>query len=149
MASSIAAATVALFDALVASAALAGVQIIFGPPATAEEQEVIAIMGISDADEEFAALGAGRMEETYSIELKVKVYDPADTEDSAATGSTFLRAEEIREAIRTAVATNNRTLGGTVRIAQMGAKSYTWGNVEGGGRVLFIDCPVNCRHRIV
>lgn len=136
----------ALFEALAAEDGLAGVQKIFGPPDSAEEQEVIAIMGISDADEEFAALGADRSEESYAIDLKIKVHDPADSAEVGGQAA-FLRAEAIRESIRGVVAAD-RTLGGVVRIAQMGAKSYTWANVEGGGRVLFVDCPVLCRQRI-
>ncbi len=64
MASSISAARAALFARLAAADALAGVQVTYGAPADHEDPEVVALLGVRDPDEEAAAMGAGRKDET-------------------------------------------------------------------------------------
>lgn len=151
--STITAATADLFARLEAAAepagSLEGVQVTFGPPAAHEEQEVIALMGIRDAGEEYAALGAQRREETYDIELGVKVHDPTSDADNAAAA--FARSRELVDAIEAIVhgSSEGRTLGGSVRTAHA-RTSRTDGiqPAEGGGWVVFWRVYVTCAARL-
>jgi len=146
MPSAISAARANLFDLMEADAGYADVQVTFGAPAGHEEQEVVALLGVDDADEEDVALGAQRSDEVFVLEVGIKVYDPAgDAPEVDAKG--FALYEVLRSVVNA-----NRTLGGTVRRAKVsrlrtdGAQpaEVEAGMVQGWGIYLrvFVACAV-------
>lgn len=153
MGSTITAATADLYARLaaltVAAGSLENVQVTFGPPGAHEEQQVIAFLGILDASEQPGALGAQRREETYDIELGVKVHDPTEDADNAKV--VFDRSRALIDVIESTVhgSTAGLTLGGTVRTAQV-SSTRTEGVLpaQGGGWVVFWRVLVTCAARI-
>lgn len=144
MNSSISAARVGLFAKLVAGFEDdTAVQVEFGPPGAYEEQEVVALLGVVDPDEEPAAIGQRHKEEVYSLEVGVKAHDPAGTAQSVD-----LRGFTIADGVRGVVA-DNITLSGAVRTALVTSQT-TDGAVqaEGGGWVIFIRILIECHQRI-
>lgn len=119
------------------------VQVTFGLPADHEEQEVVALGGIEDPDEEDAALGAQRKEEAYVLLVLIKAHDP--TGDAVSVdGRGFDLADEVR-----AVVHADRTLGGAVRDASAtGTRTDGARAAEGGGWVIFLTVAITCRARI-
>lgn len=143
MPSSVSPARRALFDALAASADLSAVQVTFGEPDAHEEQEVVAMLGVGDVDEESAALGNERREERYRIDVGVKVHDPAGDSRSVDTRC-FAYADAVR-----AVVAANLTLGGTVRTAHVVSQRSDGAQAaEGGGWVCFNLLAIECHARI-
>jgi len=141
MPSSIGPARQALFNLL--AAGTTGVQVTFGPPDSYEEQEVVALLGVFDPREEPAALGQRRMEETYHLEVGIKVHDPAGN-----PADVDARGFALREDVRTVIE-SDLTLAGTVRTALI--SSDTTDGVmpaEGAGFVIFFRLLVECRQRI-
>ncbi len=145
MASSISAARAALFARLAAADALAGVQVTYGAPADHEDPEVVALLGVRDPDEEAAAMGAGRKDETYQLEVGVKVHDRGG-EAADVDARAYALADAVAEAVE---GTGDYTLGGTVMWAfvtstvGVGAQA-----AEGGGWVCFLTVLVTCKARI-
>jgi hypothetical protein len=145
MASSISAARAALYDMLSASSLLNGVQVTYGAPDAHEDPEVVALLGVRDPDEEPAALGYGRKEETYQLEVGVKSHK---RDGSAAEVDT--RAYELADAIADTVeGSGNYTLNSTVDWAYVaGGIGVGAQSAEGGGWVCFLTVLVTCRARI-
>jgi hypothetical protein len=145
MASSISAARAALYDMLSASALLNGVQVTYGAPAAHEEAEVVALLGVRDPDEEPAALGIGRKEETYQLEVGVKVHSR-----SGSAAEVDVRAYELADAVADAIeGSGDYTLSGTVDWAYVaGPIGVGAQSAEGGGWVCFLTVLVTCRARI-
>lgn len=154
MASTISAARVALFNKLEQAAAgggvLSDVQISWGDPLAYEEQEVVALLGISAPDEVPASLGNLSRDESYGIEVRIKVYGP---EDDAATVDG--RAFAMADAVRSVVNVQPPTLSGTVRFAQVTSQRCDAGvqpvlNESGSqtGWICFIDMTVGCSARV-
>lgn len=147
MASSISAARGALYSLLAAAdynpPPDEPVQVTFGPPENFQEQEVVALLGLFNPDEQDAALGAQRHEETYDLEVALKKHDPAGNPD-AVDARGFAMADIVRGVVH-----SNRTLGGAVRDARV--ISQTTDGVErseGGGWIIFVRILVRCRQRI-
>lgn len=148
MPSAISASRQALHTLLAASSALNGVQVTFGVPAGYEEREVVALTGVVAAGAEFAALGGQRKEETFGLQVAIKVHDPAGDSDTVDA-----RGFALYEAVRD-VLTGNINLSGTVRQAIVG--SLVTDGVqpavdESGtaqGCVIFLTATVNCAVRI-
>jgi hypothetical protein len=123
MSSSIPAARLYLYTALTALTAagqdLEGWQATFGPPeAHMEERKVLALMGVESIATEDAVLGAANnQEESYSINVRMKVHDPSCNGDPAE-----LQAIDAEiwsggyDALR-AVVNADRTLGGAINIS--------------------------------
>lgn len=119
-------------------------QVAFGAPTAYEEQEVVALLGVTDADEAFAAIGAGRREETYELEVAVKVHDPAASTPQPVDARGFELADTVRGVVH-----SNYTLTGAVRGAEV-RSLRTDGAVaaEGAGFVIFLRLGVACAARI-
>lgn len=150
MASSIASARVALYD-LLAAHTYPGLtpQVAFGAPAAYEEQEVVALLGVRDPDEEFAALGAQRRAESYVLEVGVKAHDPGAATAQVVDGRCFALADEVR-----AVVTANPNFAGAPPITVLPAEVISQTSdgaqaAEGGGWVAFCVLQVRCQTRII
>jgi hypothetical protein len=145
MASSISAARAALYDMLSASSLLNGVQVTYGAPDAHEEPEVVALLGVRDPDEEPAALGYGRKEETYQLEVGVKVHK---RDGSAA--EVDVRAYALADAVADAIeGGGDYTLNGSVDWAYVaGPLGVGAQAAEGGGWLCFLVVLVTCRARI-
>jgi hypothetical protein len=150
MASTISAARLAL-HALLAAHTWPGndPQVTFGAPDAYEEQEVVALLGVQDPDEEFAALGAQRRAESYVLEVGVKAHDPGAADAQAVDTRAFALAEAVR-----AVVGANTTFAGAPPITVLPAEviSQTSDGAqasEGGGWVCFIRLLVRCQTRII
>jgi hypothetical protein len=150
MASSIASARLAL-HALLAAHTWPGSppQVTFGAPDAYEEQEVVALLGVQDPDEEFAALGAQRKAESYVLEVGVKAHDPG----AADAQTVDTRAFALAEAVRVVVNANPNFAGAvpiTVLPAQVTSQTSDGAQAaEGGGWVCFIRLAVRCQTRIL
>lgn len=150
MASSISAARVALFNLLAAHAYPgAAPQVAFGAPAAYEEQEVVALLGVRDPDEEFAALGAQRRAESYVLEVGVKAHDPGAATAQVVDGRCFALADAVRS-----VVTANPNFAGapptTVLPAEVISQTSDGAQAaEGGGWVAFCVLQVRCQTRIL
>lgn len=101
----------ALLTALAARAGLSGVTISYGAPLSAP-REFIALGDIS-GEQEFAALGALKKNETYTLEVFCSVLREGN-QQQACTERCFELAEEIENELR-----GNVTMTGTVRVAQL------------------------------
>jgi len=146
MGSSIGPARQVLFTNLDNTISSTGPQVTFGPPAIAEEQEVVALLGVLNPTETPAALGQRRVEETYHLEVGIKVHNPAG--DPAEVDQ---RGFELRQQVR-AVIEADLTLSGTVRTALI-VSDTTDGVLPadptmGGGYVIFFRLLVECAQRI-
>ena len=125
----------------------------FGYPLGYEEQEVVALGGVEDTSEEPAALGGQRHEETYTLLVEIKVYDPAGEADDVDQRGWAL-ADEVREVVNTTTDAD-RNLKGAVRWARVGAL-VSQGAVPArlatdtlaAGWVIFITVRVVCAERI-
>lgn len=150
MASSIASARLALYD-LLAAHTWPGVkpQVTFGAPDAYEEQEVVALLGVRDPDEEFAALGAQRKAESYDLEVGVKAHDPGAVNAQAVD----TRAFALAEAVRVVVNANPNFAGApptTVLPAQVISQTSVGAQAaEGGGFICLIRLLVRCQTRII
>ncbi len=152
MASSISAARAALFELLAASDLLVGVQVTYGAPDAHEEPEVVALLGVRDPEEEPATLGAGRKDETYQLEVGIKVHS-RDGEAAEVDTRAYALADAVAEAVE---GSGNYTLGGTVLWAYvagpLGIGAQRVASVppssEGAGWVCFLTVLVTCRARI-
>lgn len=150
MASSIAAARLALHALLVAHT-WPGTkpQVTFGAPDAYEEQEVVALLGVQDPDEEFAALGAQRKAESYLLEVGVKAHDPG----AADAQTVDTRAFALAEAVRVVVNANPNFAGAvptTVLPAQVISQTSVGAQAaEGGGWICLIRLLVRCQTRII
>lgn len=101
----------ALLTALQARTGLAGVTISYGAPLQAP-REFIALGDIS-GDQEFAALGALRKDETYTLTVYCSVLREGNMQQ-ACTERCFALAAEIETELR-----SNVTMSGTVRVAEL------------------------------
>lgn len=151
MSSTISAARQALFALLTAAAAdntnpLYGVQIAWGDPLAAEEQEVVSMRGLRPPnDEEQVLLGPTQpQDETYAIGVTVKAHDPAG-EAATVDARGFALADGVREAVYA-----DRTFGGVLAfgarvVSQISADAAQ--PAEEGGFVIFVDLAVLCHGR--
>lgn len=150
MASSIAAARLALHTLLAAHTwPGATPQVTFGAPDAYEEQEVVALLGVQDPDEEFAALGAGRKAESYVLEVAVKAHDPGAANAQTVDTRCFALAEAVRVVINA-----NPNFAGAVPTTVLPAQVVSQTSVgaqpaEGGGWVCFCRILVRCQTRII
>ncbi len=148
MASSISAARASLFDMLSRSSLLNGVQVTYGAPAAHEEAEVVALLGVRDPEEEPAALGYGRKEETYQLEVGVKVHG-RDLEAAEVDTRAYALADAVADTIE---GNADYTLNGTVDWAYVagptGVGAQSAQSADGGGWVCFLTVLVTCRARI-
>lgn len=101
----------ALLTALQARQALAGVTISYGAPLGAP-REFVALGDIS-GDQEFAALGALRKNETYTLSVYCSVLREGNQQQQC-TERCFALAAQIEQELR-----GNVTMSGTVRVAQL------------------------------
>ena len=101
----------ALLTALTARTGLSGVTISYGVPLNAP-REFIALGDISGS-QEFAALGALRKDETYTLSVYVSVLREGNQQQTC-TERCFALAAEIEDELRT-----NVTMTGTVRVAEL------------------------------
>ena len=121
-------------------------QVSFGPPELYEQHEVVSLAGVRGSEDD-VAIGAKRRDENFWITVRIKAWSL----DQSAGGAKWVsdRGWELYDQVRAAVH-DDRTLGGTVRVA--GVTNPTSENgVTGafeGGWVIFIDCEVDCRARI-
>lgn len=130
--------------------ALEGVQVAFGVPTDYEEQEVVSLMGVRDASEDEAQLGAANKWETFALEVGVKVHKPDG--DARAV---FLRTCEIYDSIRDVVHGRERDDDRTLD----GALGNGWATIASrdtdvlapakeGGWIMFQRVLVVCRARV-
>jgi hypothetical protein len=118
------------------------VQISYGPPAH-EEMEVVALLGVRQNDEDWASLGASRREETYQLEVGVKVHNPAAGAGSEAAMLVDARGFEVAEWVRRTVQ-RNWTLDDTVRIAAVTSQITDGVQLAEKGCLIFLLLAVTC-----
>lgn len=102
----------ALFTALGARAGLSGVTISYGAPLPSAPREFIALGDISGS-QEFAALGALRKDETYTLTVYCSVLREGNQQQTC-TERAFTLASELEDLLRA-----DPTVGGSVRVAQL------------------------------
>jgi len=102
----------ALFTALGARAGLSGVTISYGAPLPSAPREFIALGDISGS-QEFAALGALRKDETYTLTVYCSVLREGNQQQTC-TERAFTLASELEDLLRA-----DPTVGGAVRVAQL------------------------------
>jgi hypothetical protein len=89
------------------SSTLSGVQVTAGPPTETEEQEVVALLGWGDPEENAAQIGGNASrEERYRIEVAIKAEDPAGT-----SLTVMARLLAIADAVRDIVRAHPRLVG--------------------------------------
>ncbi len=134
-----------MYARLAASTDLNGVQVTYGPPDAYETQEVVALMGVRNPDEEPVSLGAGRKDETYQLEVAVKAHNPAGTAQEVNDRGRAI-ADVVVDEIE---GSGNYSLGGSVMWA-LCEPSTTLGPqpAQGGGWVIFLTVLVTCKARI-
>jgi hypothetical protein len=144
MGASVGAAFTNLVAALQAEATLNGVQVLFGPPEAYEEQEVVAVLGLGQDNEDTAGLDLAS--EDYVINVRVKVDKP----DASDAGEVSTRAWALVDGIRAAIEADE-LLGGAVMKAKVtGAASAgplpaldePNGNQQGWAQ--YVDVRVTC-----
>lgn len=157
MASSIGAAGLALATLLETATVdntspLYQIQVTFGPPDQYEEQEIVAIIGVTALTEISRVLGPqpNKRDEEYSLDVAIRCEKPAGT-----AKETWTRGWAMYQAVR-AIILANQTLTGTVFTA-FPNPSETSGVVrplaEDGtdrrlpGWVIRIDMGIVCRYR--
>lgn len=155
--STIAAARAALYDLLVADApdrsantygeTARPVQISFGPPAH-EEMEVVALLGVRNNDEDWGALGDQRREESYQLEVGIKVHNPSAGAGSEAAELVDARGFELAEWVRSVVH-GHWTLNGTVRVASVTAQITDGVQLPDKGALIFILLIITCDADVV
>lgn len=155
--STIAAARAALYALLLAEAPdrthnAAGqlakpIQVAFGPPPT-EEMEVVAILGVRNNDEDVEALGAQRREETYEIEVGIKVQDPAAGAGSEAAMAVDARGFELADWVR-GVVHRHWTLNGTVRVAAVTRQITDGVQLVDRGCLIFLLLSIECTSSLI
>lgn len=150
MGSTISAARAAVYAKLVAHASLGadGVQVVYGVPDAYEEQEVVALLGTVDTDEEAATVGPGNKDETYDILVGVKVHKPEGT-----AAEVDARGYALADAVAAAVeGASDYTLNGSVLWALTGGPRTPdrlgTRPAQGGGWVLFLEVPIRCKGRV-
>lgn len=145
MGSSISAAQGVVYARMAASSGLTGVQVTYGPPDAYEGQEVVALFGVRNPEEEPISLGAGGKDEIYQLEVKIKAHDPAGTAKAVND-----RGWEIADAVVDEVeGSGDYSLDGTVMWA-LCEPTTTPGvqPAQGGGWVIFLTVLVTCHARI-
>lgn len=155
--STIAAARSALHALLVADAppaaayefgqAVGKVQISYGPPAH-EELEVVALLGVRSPVEDVGALGARRREETYELEVGVKVHNPAAGAGSTAAELVDARGFELAEWVRSVVH-GHWTLSGTVRAAGVTRQVTDGVQLADKGALIFLLLTIECEASVL
>jgi len=145
MGTSIPAARGVLFDRLYAARALAGVQRAYGEPDAYEDPEVVALLGTRAPEEEPAAMGAGRKDETYELEVGIKVHKRDGT-----AREVDVRAYELADVVVDEVeGTGDYTLNQSVMWAFVTSVTGDRARpAEGGGWVIFLTVLITCRARI-
>lgn len=149
MASTIAGARQALYDALAAHVFPGTApQVEFGSPLAYEEQEVVALMGVEAPDEDEAVFGGPRpRDEQFTLVVTVKVHDPAAESGSVVDARGFELADEVRDVVYA-----DQSLSGALGTAGWArVESQTTEGAQpanGGGWFMFIDVRVRCRARV-
>lgn len=123
------------------------VQIAYGPPAH-EEMEVVALLGVRDLAEDVGALGARRREETYEIEVGVKVHNPAAGAGSDAAALVDTRGFELAEWVRMVVH-GHWTLSGTVRAAGVTRQITDGVQLADKGALIFLLLTIECEASVL
>lgn len=120
-------------------------QVVYGAPAAYEEQRVVAVLGFGPVGDEPAAIGQRRQEETYRIEVAIKVHDPA-ADDAAGVEAATMALYDVAWA----VVHDDPTLGGAVTVAWPGGADESPGAqaADKGGWVMFVSLFVACTARI-
>lgn len=145
MSTSIPAARGVVFDRLYASSGLNGVQTTYGEPDAYEDPEVVALLGTRNPEEAPAAVGAGRKDETYDIEIGIKVHKRDKTAQEVD-----VRAYELADVVVGEIeGSGNYTLNETVTWAFVSSITGERARpAEGGGWVVWLTVLVTCRARI-
>lgn len=156
MASSIGPASLYLADLIEVKTADAAntlyqVQFAFGPPDQYEENEVVALLGVTDLAEQSRVLGPqpNVRDENYSIDLAVKAYLPAGTSREA-----WDRGFDMYQAVREIVLLPaNQKLNNTVMWALPFPRDVVLNRPDGEdgkrlpGWVIRIDMGIACKAR--
>ena len=101
----------ALQTALAARTGLSGVTVSYGAPTQGPRESIT--LGDINGSQEFAALGALRKDETYTLDVFVSVLREGN-QAKECTERCFAIAAEIEDELRT-----NVTMTGTVRVAEV------------------------------
>jgi hypothetical protein len=161
MPSSIPAARLNLYTLLDGVPALSAVQVTFAAPEiVAEENEVVAILGVEAIATEDVLLGVSQQEESYQILLRAKSHDRSCDGSPSELQALDARIWSYYEAVRAAV-NGDPQLGGALDVfkaivatAEPGGGSdasplpAVTENEQADGWVAFLDFRVLCRSRI-
>ena len=149
----------ALFDLLLAEApasaivpygqAAKPILVTFGVPSH-EQLEAVALLGVRSATEDAGALGARRREESYELDVVVKVHHPAAGDDAESRKTFDARGFFLIEWVRSVVH-RHWTLNGTVRTAFV--DEWVTDAVQpadkGPGLTMFALLQVHCEAAVV
>jgi hypothetical protein len=123
------------------------IQISYGPPAH-EEMEVVALLGVRSPVEDVGAQGARRREETYELEVGVKVHNPAAGAGSTAAELVDARGFELAEWVRATVH-GHWTLSGTVRSAGVTRQVTDGVQLADKGALIFLLLTIECEASVL
>lgn len=121
------------------------VQVAYGAPSGHEAAEVVAMLGVqTPSAEEARGLGQRRVEESYVLEVAVKVHDPGAETAEAVDLRGFALADVVRQVVRA-----NITLDAAVRTALVVSQGSEGAQpAQGGGWVIFVTLGVECKARV-
>lgn len=143
MAVSTAPALKAAMHAAIRARAIAGVDVHYGMESRKIGQDVILLLGIT-SDEEPAAIGNLRREESYVLTVVVSVMRSFVMAPKAMTERAFAIYEELADLLR-----DDMSVGGVVRTAEpIGWELSEPANNEAGWRESAITARIRCRARI-
>lgn len=142
-ASTIPAAKAALLSALQARLGLAGVLIAWAPPVRPPPQpEAIYVDDATDVEREWISLGAQRLDETYTLQVRVETIAYGDGSDirQAVEERMWVLVAEVEQAVR-----DDLTLGGTLHgkgAKPDGVEPFTYPTDDGwiAHALVRIDC---------
>lgn len=132
-----------IITALQARAGLAGVTVSYGAPSSSDEIDPEMIfLGDVRFSQAWAALGARRRDEDYTIDLTVHVYQDGD-EEQVVEERLWALFGEIEQALR-----DDPTLGGLLAMdAEIDGGEQTTRPSDPGGWVSRLSLRVRCRSR--
>jgi hypothetical protein len=128
------------------------VQVTYGPPGAREGQDVVAMLGVRNPDEEPKQLGNLNKEETFWLVVGVKAHwvaPPGETEAEQAE-AVDARGFAIADVVRGVVGTtrSNLRLGPSYLAQVVSQETEGVQPAQGGGWVIFIQVIFECRARI-
>lgn len=117
-----------------------GVQVVYGPPTEYEEQEVVALLGLANADEVTAGMAID--EGDFTIIVRVKVHNPAGDSAQAVSQRGWVVVDKLEDLVEaTPLLSGAVAKARPAGVASIGVQRVS----DAPGWVIYIDVLVNCR----